>query len=61
MGTKLETAETAPSRPTKRSLFSTLPFAFPSRHGSLYAKGKMFSAINWKGKKKEDLLALVRK
>jgi hypothetical protein len=29
-----------------------------SRHASLYAKDKMFSAINWKGKNK-DLLAVV--
>jgi hypothetical protein len=29
-----------------------------SRHASLYAKDKMFSAINWKGKNK-DLLAIV--
>lgn len=29
-----------------------------SRHASLYAKDKMFSAINWKGKKK-DLLGIL--
>jgi hypothetical protein len=29
-----------------------------SRHASLYAKDKMFSAINWKGKNK-DLLAVI--
>ena len=30
-----------------------------SRHASLYAKDKMFSAINWKGKHKEMLAILV--
>ncbi|MDY6806530.1 MAG: hypothetical protein SXA11_22355 [Cyanobacteriota bacterium] len=30
-----------------------------SRHASLYAKDKMFSAINWKGKNKELLAVLV--
>lgn len=30
-----------------------------SRHASLYAKDKMFSAINWKGKHKEMLAVLV--
>ena len=30
-----------------------------SRHASLYAKDKMFSAINWKGKNKELLAILV--
>ena len=29
-----------------------------SRHASLYAKDKMFSAINWKGKN-QDLLAVL--
>jgi hypothetical protein len=31
-----------------------------SRHASLYAKDKMFSAINWKGKN-QDLLAVIAK
>lgn len=41
------------------------PFAFievrksSSRHASLYAKDKMFSAINWKGKHPEMLAILV--
>ena len=30
-----------------------------SRHASLYAKDKMFSAINWKGKRKDMLAILV--
>ncbi len=30
-----------------------------SRHASLYAKDKMFSAINWKGKNKEMLAVIV--
>ena len=30
-----------------------------SRHASLYAKDKMFSAINWKGRNKELLAVLV--
>jgi len=30
-----------------------------SRHASLYAKDKMFSAINWKGKNKELLAVLI--
>jgi hypothetical protein len=30
-----------------------------SRHASLYAKDKMFSAINWKGKTPDLLAALV--
>ncbi|WP_217360019.1 hypothetical protein [Anabaena sp. UHCC 0253] len=30
-----------------------------SRHASLYAKDKMFSAINWKGKNKEILAILI--
>lgn len=30
-----------------------------TRHASLYAKDKMFSAINWKGKKKDLLAVLV--
>ena len=30
-----------------------------SRHASLYAKDKMFSAINWKGKNKKLLAVLV--
>jgi hypothetical protein len=30
-----------------------------SRHASLYAKDKMFSAINWKGKHKDMLAILV--
>lgn len=30
-----------------------------SRHASLYAKDKMFSAINWKGKHKEMLAILI--
>ncbi|WP_275789574.1 hypothetical protein [Pararhizobium gei] len=30
-----------------------------SRHASLYAKDKMFSAINWKGKHREMLAILV--
>jgi hypothetical protein len=30
-----------------------------TRHASLYAKDKMFSAINWKGKNKELLAVLV--
>jgi hypothetical protein len=30
-----------------------------SRHASLYAKDKMFSAINWKGKNKEMLAILI--
>jgi len=44
---------------------STAPLAFievrksSSRHASLYAKDKMFSAINWKGKNKKLLAVLV--
>jgi len=44
---------------------ATAPKAFievrksSSRHASLYAKDKMFSAINWKGKKPDLLGALV--
>lgn len=30
-----------------------------TRHASLYAKDKMFSAINWKGKNKDLLAVLV--
>ncbi len=30
-----------------------------SRHASLYAKDKMFSAINWKGKNKDILAVLI--
>ena len=30
-----------------------------SRHASLYAKDKMFSAINWKGRHKEILAILI--
>lgn len=44
---------------------STAPLAFievrksSSRHASLYAKDKMFSAINWKGENKKLLAVLV--
>jgi len=44
---------------------STEPLAFievrksSSRHASLYAKDKMFSAINWKGRNKKLLAVLV--